>query len=1076
MQCKIRFSMLLFAGSMAGMIGYAPQTYAASSPQEQGGQTVKTIQGVVYDDSGEPVIGATVKVKGTSYGVSTGVDGDFTLSVVPGAVIQISYVGCEPKEFVVGSADDYKITLKSSNEVLDEVVVVGYGVQKKKLVTGATVQVKGDDVAKMNTTSALGALQSMTPGVNITAANGQPGEGFKVNIRGLGTVGNSEPLYVIDGIAGGDINTLNPSDIESIDVLKDAASAAIYGSRAANGVILVTTKQGKLGKMSINYDGYVGWQNVYRMPNTLTAQEFMALESERAFNNGSPAINWQNVLGGYTWGLLQNGWKGTNWLEEMKNKNALTQNHSVNIAGGSEQSKYSAGFSYTSQDGIIGKPVEPNYTRYTARVNSDHVLWKASDFDIITVGEKITFYHSTQNTIAQMMNDYNDIRSAILTTPLLPMYNAEGELFSLADKQATGWAYRDDQGNPVLIMKNAHGQNITKSYGLNATAFLDIQPIKNLRYHGAFSYRMMNYSSRSLTSPYAASTTYQSGSYNVEQTSQQGHNIAVENTISYIIPTFNNNNIDVLIGQSYEKNCPGDYQRIINNAADGSQLPTMQPDMDHAWIDNTSNALNATRINGYPTPQWSLASFFGRANYNYADKYMATFILRADGSSNFARGHRWGYFPSASAGWVISQEKFMEGTRSWMDFLKLRASWGRNGNQDIANFQYVSPIAFDPSHSYIFGNTMINSAGNKNTGAYITTIANEDVSWEKSEQFDIGLDATFLQSRLRFAFDWYKKTTKDWLVQAPILDTAAGGAPYINGGDVDNTGFEVALGWNDVVGNDFRYNVNFNMSYNKNKVTRIANTEKVIHGDNNVFTQNTSEFYRAQEGYPIGYFWGYQTAGVFQNQKQIDDWKAAGNGIAQASPQPGDLIYVDRNHDGRINDEDKAMIGDPNPDFRFGFSASAFYKGFDLSLTATAATGQQVVYSFFKYGTVLTNEAMGRWHGEGTSNRLPRIADDSYLFADLSDMDVENADYLKIQNITLGYDFKTLWKRCPLQMIRLYVSVQNPWILTKYKGMDPEVGFGGNDALGNTNAWVTGVDTGSYPAARTFLVGVNLKF
>lgn len=352
--------MLLIAAYIAGPFGYAPQSHAAEVPQQESGQTVKTIKGVVLDESGEPVIGASVKVKGTSYGVATGLDGDFSISVVPGAILQITYVGCNPQEVVVGSANDYTITLKTSNELLDEVVVVGYGVQKKKLVTGATVQVKGDDVAKMNTTSALGALQSMTPGVNITAASGQPGEGFKVNIRGLGTVGNSEPLYVIDGVAGGDINTLNPSDIESIDVLKDAASAAIYGSRAANGVILVTTKTGKLGKLTVNYDGYVGWQNVYRFPNTLTAQQFMALESERAFNNGSPAINWQNVLGDYTWGLLQNGWQGTNWLKEMENKNALTQNHAINVAGGSEISKYSAGFSYTSQDGVIGKPVKPN--------------------------------------------------------------------------------------------------------------------------------------------------------------------------------------------------------------------------------------------------------------------------------------------------------------------------------------------------------------------------------------------------------------------------------------------------------------------------------------------------------------------------------------------------------------------------------------------------------------------------------------------------------------------------------------------------------------------------------------------
>lgn len=1068
--------MLLFGACATLSTSYAPLAWASDIQGMEAVLQQKTIKGVIIDNYGEPVIGASIVEKGTANGTITGLDGGFTLNVKPGAVLQVSFIGYQTQEITVGKESSYTIILKEDNELLEEVVVVGYGVQKKKLVTGATIQVKGEDVAKLNTTSALGALQSQSPGVNITASNGQPGEGFKVNIRGLGTVGNSEPLYVIDGVAGGDINTLNPADIESIDVLKDAASAAIYGSRAANGVILVTTKQGKEGNMQISYDGYVGWQNVYKMPNTLTAQQFMALENERAFNNGSPAINWQNVLGDYTWQKLQNGWTGTNWVEEMRNKNALIQNHAINLVGGSQSSKVSAGFSYTSQDGILGKPVTPNYTRYTGRLNSDHVLLKGKDFDIIKIGENLSFYYSEQNSIAQMMNDYNDVRSAILTSPLLPMYNAEGDLFSLADKQSTGWAYKDDQGNPNLIMRSSHGQNMNRIYGLNAAAYLEVQPLKGLKYRGAYSYRMTNYTYRSLTVPYAASTTYQSGAYTVVQESSLGHDIAVENTISYIFPEFDTHHWDVLIGQSFEKKGPGETQRTINNVNDGSQLPTMLPDMDHAYIDNTNNNLNGTTINGAPFAEWAIASFFGRVNYSYTGKYMATFILRADGSSNFARGHRWGYFPSASAGWTISEEKFMQPMRSWLDFLKVRFSWGRNGNQAIDNFQYIAPIAFDPSHSYIFGNTLLSSSGSKNSGAYITTLANEDVSWEKSEQYDLGIDAAFLNNRLRFTFDWYKKTTKDWLVQAPILDTAGAGAPFINGGDVENKGFELALGWTDQIGKEFRYGVNFNFSYNKNEVTRIANTEKVIHGDTNVLTQDVSEFYRAEEGYPIGYFWGYKTAGVFQNQAQIDEWVAAGNGVAQAKPQPGDLMYVDRNHDGYINDKDKTMLGNPNPDCRFGFSANAAYKGFDLSITATAATGQQLVYSFYKYHTVLTTASFGRWHGEGTSNRLPRLTDDSFVFSNLSDVDVENGDYLKLQNITLGYDFKRLLPNVPLQQMRLYVSAQNLFTITGYKGMDPEVGFGGNDAAGNTHSWVTGVDTGSYPAARTFLIGVNLKF
>lgn len=401
---------------------------------------------------------------------------------------------------------------------------------------------------------------------------------------------------------------------------------------------------------------------------------------------------------------------------------------------------------------------------------------------------------------------------------------------------------------------------------------------------------------------------------------------------------------------------------------------------------------------------------------------------------------------------------------------------GKNGNQSITNFQYVSPVAFDLSHAYAFGPTLLPSSGTKSVGAYVTTLANEDVSWEKSEQYDLGLDAVFLGSRLRLAADWYVKYTKDWLVQAPVLATAGAGAPYINGGDVRNTGVELGLSWNDQVGSDFRYGINLNFSYNKNNVTRIANTEGIIHGDTNVFSYGTSEFYRAQVDYPIGYFWGYKTAGVFQNQQQINDWIAAGNGVAQSNPQPGDLIYQDLNHDGRIDISDKTMIGDPHPDCRFGMSLNAAYKGFDLSVTATAAIGQQIVYSFNKYPTVLTTAAFDRWHGEGTSNRMPALRDGSQIYSDISDIDIEDGDFLRMQNITLGYDFKRLFPKMPILQARLYVTAQNLFTITGYKGMDPEIGFGGNDMSGQTNSWVTGIDTGNYPAARTFLIGVNLKF
>ena len=1072
---NVRKTVLLAAlcGVTAGT-GWMPQAFAASVNSVEAVQQAKKVTGTVVDAMG-PVIGANVIEQGTTNGVITDIDGHFSLEVQPGSKLEISFIGYVTQVIEVGNQTDFNIVLEEDNEMLDEVVVVGYGVQKKKLVTGATVQVKGDDVAKLNTTSALGALQSQTPGVNITSSSGMPGEGFKVNIRGLGTIGDSEPLYVIDGVAGGDINTLNPADIESIDVLKDAASAAIYGSRAANGVILVTTKQGKEGKMQVTYDGYVGWQNVYKMPALLTAQQSMRLIDEQAFNDGTPMPSWEERLGSRVWGMLQDGWQGSNFLEAMREKNALTQNHAVNIAGGNEMSKFSAGFSFTSQDGILGKPVTPEYTRYTARLNSSHVILKGKDRDIIKVGENLTFYYSDRSGIAAQGATYNDVTNAISAVPFLPMYNAEGGLYTQADKEADGWVYNAEMANPLLQMINDHGNNLSRNYGLNATAYLEVEPIKNLKYRGAFSYRMTNSSYRSLTVPYRASINTGSDSYIVHQDASLGHEISWENTVSYILPEMNGHKLDVLLGQSFEKTAIGEELLAQNSVIDGSQLPILNGDFDYAWLDNASNVLGSPRLEGSPWPEWALASFFGRVNYNYNEKYMATFILRADGSSNFARGHRWGYFPSASVGWVVTSEKFMENTRNWLDFLKIRASWGRNGNQSIDNFQYISPVAFDQSHVYNFGPTIVNTTGEKNPGAYVTTLANEDVTWETSEQFDFGIDARFFNSRLGFAFDYYIKNTKDWLVQAPILDTAGTNAPFINGGDVRNQGFEIALNWNDQVGKDFRYGINLNLSYNKNEVTRIANQEGIIHGETNALGMGRplNEFYRAQVGYPIGYFYGYETAGVFQNQAEIDAWRATGDGFAQSNPQPGDLKYVDRNHDGKINEEDKTMIGDPNPDYRLGFSFNMAYKGFDLSVTTQGAFGQQLFYGY--RGN--TTDALDHWRGEGTSDRFPRRATSATLTGTVSDIDIENGSYLKIQNVTLGYDFKKLFPRMPLQQARLYVSAQNLFTFTKYPGMDPEVGYGGGDYTTNSsNAWVSGIDIGSYPAARTFLVGVNLKY
>ncbi|MDD4605853.1 MAG: TonB-dependent receptor [Dysgonamonadaceae bacterium] len=1027
-----------------------------ASKQQQG----KTITGTIVDAQGEAIIGANIIEAGTTNGTVTDFDGNFRLNVEDGALVHISYIGYLSQEINTAGRTRLDIVLLEDTQSLEELVVVGYGVQKKKLITGATIQVDGDDLTKLSTTSALGALQSQAPGVNITQSSGMPGEGFKVNIRGIGTVGDSSPLYVIDGVAGGDINTLNPSDIESIDVLKDAASAAIYGARAANGVILVTTKRAKAGKTQLTYDGWIGVQNVYRMPSLLNASEYMAIINESRFNEGTPLIDFAKEIPNQYQSIVEGNWNGTNWLEEARNKNALTQNHAFGLTGGSDTSKFSMGFSYSEQDGIIGKPVEPNYKRYTGRINSEHVLLKTKDFNVITIGENLTYSYNTKSGVGIGNIYWNDVHNLLVGNPLMPVYNSDGNFYDQPSKIADDWRLAGSIANPIAEMTYRRGQNLSKNHSLFANVYAEIQPIKNLKYRNSFGYKMNASSYRQYTPTYNLSTTITNATDDVSQSQSVGYSYTFDNTLSYAMNIDDIHSADIIVGQSIEKWGMGEG---VNAGNSNSLFPGS---WDHAWLTNTQGiTANETSVGGAPWGEGAIASFFGRVNYDFQEKYMATFILRADGSSNFARGKRWGYFPSVSAGWIVTNEAFMEETQSWMDFLKFRASWGQNGNASISPFQYLATISFDKKNGYYFGNDKTNLV----TGGYADILPNPDVTWETSEQLDLGVDARFFNSRLGFVFDWYKKTTKDWLVVAPILASYGTNPPFINGGDIENKGYEIGLDWRDRIG-DFNYGANINFAHNKNEVIRIANAEGIIHGEENVLSQGTKEMYRAEVGFPIGYFWGYKTAGVFQNAEEVASTNAKLEGA-----QPGDLIFVDANGDGVITDDDKVMIGDPNPDFQANLSLNFGYKGFDLSVTTVGKFGHQIAKSYRSFADSplqnYTTDIFERWHGEGTSNRLPRLTSGSHSnWQTISDIYIENGDYMKLQNLTVGYDLKNVIKALPFSQARIYFTAQNLFTITNYTGMDPEIGYGYDQG------WVSGIDLGFYPSPRTYLMGVNLKF
>ena len=1090
MNQKIRKTALLMgACSLLGM--YSP--VMAANPDasvEAVQQTTKKITGIISDSQG-PVIGASVVEKGTTNGTVTDFDGNFTLNVKPGATLVISYIGYTTQEVAVGNQSNFNITLKEDNALLDEVVVVGYGVQKKKLITGATVQVKGDEIAKLNTTNALEAMQSSTPGVQITQSSSQPGKGYKVYIRGIGTTGNSAPLYVIDGVAGGSLDDINTNDIESIDILKDAASAAIYGARAANGVILVTTRQGKEGKIEVSYNGAIGWANVYKRPQLLNASQYMTIMDEYTFNTSGQKMDWAGFVPQDILTKVNSGWTGTDWWGSFVNKNAVQHNHSVMLTGGTDRSKIMMSYSYTGNEGIMGADRASYYKRHTIRLNSDHVLLRVKDFDAITIGENISISYVKNHDLAEDGMYWSYIHSLLQTSPLMPQYAENGENYTYQDFNGNvtygqGWN-SSLFSNPWENLEKGGFNSMaeSRSVNTNATAYLVVQPIKGLRWRSQFNYWWGSGSYRSYGEP--RSSGYGNATsvvYTASQSAWLNTNWSIENTLTYDIPVFSGHKISAMVGQSFQSSAWSFNVGGSNKVNFGEQLATLKG-WDSAWLSNFKlENITDVSLTGNPNDEEYLSSWFGRVSWDWNETYMATVTLRCDGSSIFTDGKRWGWFPSVSAGWVVTNEKFMEKTKSWLDFFKIRASWGQNGNKDISKYQYLATIALSGTANdsgYKFAsdeNTSV--AGTPHTGAYANIVPNPDLTWETSEQIDFGFDARLLNNRLGVNFDWYKKTTKDWLIGGQMISIYGTNPAAINGGDVRNTGIELALSWNDRIGKDFRYNVGVNFTTQSNKVTRIANDNGYINGPTGVLSQGTEYIYRAEEGKPIGYFFGMSYSGIWQNQDQIEQARKEGKAVLDGA-QPGDCIWDDWNGDGVITYAegktcDRHEIGNPNPDVLLGINLGCSWKGFDFAVNGAGAFGMQIMRSYRSFSDApyqnYDTTILNRWTGEGTSNSQPRISSTGSENTNwVSTRYMEDADYFKIKTVTLGYDFKHLWKTCPLQQLRFYVQVQNLYTFTGYTGLDPEVG---NSAGGN--GWASGIDLGLYPPARTFYVGASIKF
>ena len=1037
------------------------------------------ILGTVTDDQGEPIIGASVVEKGNPQnGTITDIDGRFNVKVSEGSTIIISYIGYVTQE--VSARNNMSVTLKEDSQTLQDVVVIGYGVQKKSVVTASIAKVSADDLEGKTRLRAEDALKGMAAGVNVTSASGQPGSKSMIRIRGIGTINNSEPLYIIDGMPTDQngMESVNPSDIESIEVLKDAASGAIYGARAANGVILVTTKKGKLGKASINYNFSYGWQSAWKKRDVTGATDYAILQNERRVQNGlAPLYNDPYNLVDANGNAIQGF--GTNWQELLFNDNAPIVQHDVSVSGASEKVNYYLSMGYFTQEGIVGGNFgQSNYDRLTMRSNNQFNLFDATSernfLNKLDLSANLSYMRVHNTGIDANSTWGSPLGSALYLAPTLPVVLTGAAAQEMVDRYAAYDLYRDSMGNPYTIpgfigsyqeQNNPIAMmqgNPTKnwSHKFMPKFSLDLQLYDELRYHFTYSAELSFWG-------YDAATKqkyYLSGNNNADHTSvtaYKGNNTTwqIENTLTYD-KIFGKHTIGVVLGQSALKfkgdELGGSHWNLVNidkpsiNYTTGGDLE-ISTDADGKM----TGAKSLVGAWGGPYTEHRLSSLFARLSYNYDERYMVQATIRRDGSSRFGSNNKYGTFPSVSAGWNIMNEDFMKDTRDWLTNLKLRASWGKNGNDNIGDFAYTTLTAMGGSSNHYFGQTSAMVYGSK-----ANRLANEDLKWEESEQTDIGIDLGLWNNKLTFSVDYYIKKTNGMIIDMPIPSYVGEARPLANVGDMENSGWEFELGykWNI---KDARFAIKGNASYLKNKLTNIGNDTGFLNYGISQFSDGGT---RAENGQPFPFFYGYKTDGILQNQAEADAY----NATYGTTSKPGDFRFVDTDGNGIINSDDRTNIGNGMPDWTFGLNFDAEWKGFDLSVFFQGVSGADVFDATYRQDVASGNYptwVLQRWTGEGTSNTVPTLGDSKNWVC--SDMYIQDGSYLRLKNITLGYTLpRYLTNRIGVSRLRIYGRAENLFTWTKYWGFDPEIGSGSTSM---------GVDYGVYPQARTFTIGVNVS-
>lgn len=1023
---------------------------------------------VVSGTDNEPLPGVNVVVKGnTSTGTITDFNGTFTLSAPADAILSISYIGFKSQEIAVKGHKDIKIVLQEDSETLDEVVVVGYGVQKKSVVKASIAKVSADDLASTAPVRMDNALKGLASGVTVTSSSGQPGAAAQIRVRGVGTIrtenGAADPLYIVDGMPlEGGLDYLNPNDIASIEVLKDAASGAVYGARAANGVILVTTKTGKIGKTKVTYDFSYGWQSAWKKRDVLNASEYALMINEGAINAGiAPKFS-----DPYSYG------QGTNWQDEVFNNNAPMMNHQVSVSGASEKVNYLFSLGFYTQDGIVGGNFDrSNYERLTLRSNTQYTLFDESKernwLNSLKVTSNLSYARIKSTNFDDNSTWGTPLGSALALSPILNVYDETEEAIKAQfDKYGTTAEY-----TPVYDPRNGKLFSIPGEFGemSNPIAKLSLPGDKHWshKFVANFSAELQLWDNLKFKTSYGADLSFwgydgyrplyylRSGESSTQSSAysrkEDGTVWQLENVLMYD-KSIDKHSFSVLLGQSAKKSSGSYLYGSRNNITNYSR----------PYIDaSTGLAANADRdAAGAPSVDATLASIFARASYNYDERYMLQVTVRRDGSSRFGPNNHYAVFPSFSLGWNLTNEKFMNKRPNWLTTTKIRLSWGKNGNENIGNFKYT--VLTSPGNNAIFG-----SSENVINGVKASGLANPDLKWEESEQLDFGLDFGFFNNALTFTADYYKKKTNGMLMEMNIPFYVGEAKPIGNVGKMENSGIELEAAYKFRV-SDWNFRVSANASYLKNKLIEYGNESGWENLDS---FQGTGDISRAENGKPFPFFYGYKTAGIFQNTDEVKAYKNDKGELLQPTAVPGDVRFVDVDGNGIIDANDRTDIGKGMPDWTFGFNLGVSWKNFDLNMMWQGTAGNDI-YDATRRTDIATSNLpswmLNRWTGEGTSNRIPRFVQGDNVNWQSSDLYVYDGSYLRLKNIQLGYTLPAaLTQKVFISSLRFYVAAENLFTFTKYHGFDPEISSGGTSL---------GIDYGVYPQARVWTIGASLSF